>query len=148
MSIADQINSDIKSAMKAKDKDRLNALRAVKSALLLAGTEKGSGGDVSDEEALKILQKLVKQRKESAEMYQSQNREDLAKDELDQAAVIEAYLPQQLGEEEIRVHVKTAIEKTGASGPQDMGKVMGILMKDLAGKADGKVISKLVKEEL
>ncbi len=148
MSIAQQINEDIKSAMKAKEREKLESLRAVKAAILLAASEKGASIEVSDETVLKIVQKLVKQRKDSATLYREQNRADLAENEESQAAVIEAYLPQQMSEGDVRTHVKEAVTQTGASGPGDMGKVMGMLTKKLAGLTDGKTISKLVKEEL
>jgi uncharacterized protein YqeY len=148
MPIVDQINEDIKKAMKAKDKDSLDALRAVKSALLLAATEKGAGGEVSDDAALKVLQKLVKQRKESAEIYVSQKRNDLAEVELQQAAVIEGYLPAQLSAEELDVAVREIIQSLGASGPAEMGKVIGAANKSLAGRAEGKHIADAVKKLL
>lgn len=147
MSLSDQIQEDMKAAMKEKDKEKLAALRAVKSELLLASREKGDGKD-GEEAELKMLQKLVKQRKESADVYKEQGREDLAKDELVQAEIIEKYLPEQMGEEELKSELQKIIKETGASSPQDMGKVMGIAMKKLAGKADGKTISSTVKELL
>tara|TARA_R110001592_G_scaffold146107_1_gene370076 strand:- start:84 stop:572 length:489 start_codon:yes stop_codon:yes gene_type:complete len=147
MSLADQINGDIKQAMLAKDKDKLAALRAVKSEILLEAT-KGGGTDVSDEIALKIIQKLVKQRKDSSAIFIEQGREDLAKDELFQIEVLAVYLPAQMGEDEVRKVVQEVIAQVGAAGPQDMGKVMGPIMGKLNGKADGKLISTLVKEEL
>lgn len=140
--------TELKAAMRAKDANKLEALRAVKSAILLAQTS-GSGKDgLNDEEEIKLLQRLVKQRKESAEIYLEQGREDLAKPELDQAAVIEQFLPEQLSEEEIEAKVEEIISKTGASGMKDMGKVMGMASKELAGKADGKTISMIVKKKL
>jgi len=147
MSLTDQINNDLKTAMKAKDTVGLTALRAIKSQLLLAATEKGAGGS-SDEAAIKMLQKLVKQRKESAELYQTQGRNDLADPELAEAAIIEKYLPQQLSADELKPIIQAIIDKVGASGPQDMGKVMGAASKELGGKADGKTISTLVKQLL
>ncbi len=147
MSFTEKINADIKSAMLAKEKEKLAALRDIKSKLLLEATS-GAGGEVSDEVAMKICMKLHKQRMETYELYIKQGREDLAEEELFQAKVIEAYLPQMLSEEEVRVEVQSAIAQLGASGPQDMGKVMGVLSGKLAGKADGKMISALVKEEL
>lgn len=147
MALTDQINSDIKEAMKAREKEKLAALRAIKSALLLEASKDGSG-EVSEEAEMKILQKLHKQRKDAAALYKEQNRPDLLEDEVFQANVIEAYLPAQMGEEEIAEVVKSIIAKTGASSPADMGKVMGAAMGQLAGKADGKLISKLVKENL
>jgi len=148
MSLTDQINGDIKAAMLAREKDKLEALRAVKSALLLAGTEKGANGNVSDETGLKVLQKLVKQRKDAAVIYTEQNRDDLARPELFQAEVIGTYLPAQMGEDEVKAIIQQIIERTGASSPADMGKVMGPAMGQLQGKADGKLISGLVKELL
>ena len=147
MSFTETINSAIKTAMLAKDKERLAALRDIKSKLLLEATSGGSG-EVSEEAAMKICMKLHKQRIETYDLYIAQNREDLAADELFQAKVIEEYLPKMLSEEEVRVEVITAIAQTGAKGPQEMGKVMGILSGKLAGKADGKLIAALVKEEL
>lgn len=148
MSLVDQINGDIKKAMLAREKEKLEALRAVKSALLLAGTEKGADGTVSAEAELKVLQKLVKQRKDAATIYTEQNRDDLAQPEIFQAEVISAYLPEQMGEEEVKAIIQQIIERTGASSPTDMGKVMGPAMGQLQGKADGKMISSLVKELL
>lgn len=146
MSLTDQINQDIKAAMIAKEKDKLEALRAIKSALLLEAT-KGEG-EVTEEAEISILQRLLKQRRESAQVYKEQGREDLADPEEFQAGIIEAYMPEQMSEEEVRAEVKKAIEQTGASGPSDMGKVMGPVMGKLKGKADGKMISQIVKEEL
>lgn len=147
MSFTEQINAAIKSAMLAKEKERLAALRDIKSKLLLEATS-GSGGDVSDEAAMKICLKLHKQRMETYELYNQQGRSDLAEEELFQAKVIEEYLPKMLSEEEIKSEVEAAVVQVGASGPQDMGKVMGVLTSKLAGKADGKVIAALVKEVL
>ncbi len=148
MSLTDQINNDIKEAMKAKDKVRLTTLRAIKSQLLLAATEKDAGGADADEASIKMLQKLVKQRKESAALYAEQNRNDLAEPELAEAAIIEKYLPAQLSEEELKPIIQAVIDKVGATGPQDMGKVMGASTKELAGKADGKTISTVVRQLL
>jgi len=147
MSLTEQINNDIKQAMLAKEKEKLAALRAIKSALLLEGTKDGSG-EVSDEKGLEIIAKLVKQRKDASTIFKEQNREDLAADEDFQVEVLSAYLPEQMGEDEVRQVVKETIAQIGASGPQDMGKVMGPVMGKLKGKADGKLISSLVKEEL
>ncbi|HET8855147.1 MAG TPA: GatB/YqeY domain-containing protein [Salinimicrobium sp.] len=148
MNLQEKVMTELKAAMRAKDANKLEALRAVKSAILLAQTS-GSGKDgLNDEEEIKLLQRLVKQRKESAEIYLEQGREDLAKPELDQAAVIEQFLPEQLSEEEIEAKVEEIISKTGASGMKDMGKVMGMASKELAGKADGKTISMIVKKKL
>jgi hypothetical protein len=148
MSLTDQINSDLKEAMKAKDTIRLTALRSIKSQLLLAATEKGADAESSGEAGIKMLQKLVKQRKESAELYKSQGRDDLAAPELAEAAIIEKYLPAQLTEDELKPILQAIVEKVGASGPQDMGKVMGMASKELAGKADGKTISTIVRQLL
>ena len=146
MSFTEKINADIKTAMLAKDKERLAALRDIKSKLLLEATS--GSGDVTEEAAIKIVLKLHKQRMETYALYIAQNREDLAADELFQAKVIEEYMPKMLSEDEIKIEVAAAIETTGATSPQDMGKVMGVLTGKLAGKADGKVISQLVKEAL
>lgn len=148
MSLEKTINDDIKVAMLAKDKKSLEALRAVKAAILLAKTEKSGSGDIEDDIEMKILQRLVKQRKDSAALYQEQNRNDLAEDELFQLSVIEKYLPEQMSEEEIRKEVQNIISQTGASSMKDMGKVMGMASKSLAGKADNKVVSGIVKELL
>lgn len=148
MSLSTKIAEELKAAMRAKDKVKLEALRSIKSAILLAQTEKGGGTEMTEADELKILQRLQKQRKDSLEIYEQQNREDLAKDERDQLEVIESFMPKQLDEAELRNILTGIIEKTGASGPQDMGKVMGMASKELAGKADGKTISGIVKEEL
>lgn len=146
MSLTEQINSDIKDAMRAKDKDRLAALRDIKAKLL---NEAVAGkGEVDEAKENQIIIKLHKQRIESYTVYIEQGREDLAEDEMIQAKIIEEYMPKMMSEGEIRAKVIAAIAQTGASGPQDMGKVMGALSKALAGKADGKVIADLVKEEL
>ena len=147
MSFTEKINADIKTAMLAKDKEKLDVLRDIKSKLLLEATS-GTGGEISEETAMKICMKLHKQRMETYEIYTTQNREDLAADELFQAKVIEEYLPKMMSEAEVRAEVIAAIAITGASGPQEMGKVMGVLSGKLAGKADGKLIAALVKEEL
>ncbi len=148
MSLKQQIDNDIKAAMLAKKKDELMALRAVKSMILLAETEKSGTGELNVEVESKLLMKAAKQRKESADIFQKEGREDLAKTELLEFEVINRYLPKQLSESEILVEVKKIIEQVGAKGPQDMGKVMGTATKQLAGKADGKVISELVKKLL
>lgn len=148
MALQQQIDQDIKSAMLAKEEARLRGLRAIKAALLLARTEKGASESLTEESEIKVLQKLIKQRKESAEIYKTQNREDLYKVEIEEMEVIEAYLPKQLDREEIVVSVKDIIARTGASTIKDMGKVMGLANKELAGKADGKTISEVVKELL
>jgi len=147
MSVQDQISNDIKEAMKARNVDKLAALRAVKSAIMLEATKEGNA-TVSDEVSLSLITKLVKQRKDSAAIFTEQNRPDLAVDEINQLAYLEEYLPAQMGEEEVRSVVKEVIAQIGASSPADMGKCMGPLMRRLSGKADGSLISKLVKEEL
>lgn len=148
MSLQEKVMTEMKAAMRAKDSNKLEALRAVKSAILLAQTDTAGRDGLSQEEELKLLQKLVKQRKESAAIYKEQGRDDLAQPELDQAAVIENFLPEQMSEEEIEKEVDRIIEKTGASGMQDMGKVMGVASQELAGKADGKTISGIVRKKL
>ena len=148
MSLQENIDKDIKSAMLSKDAARLRGLRAIKAALLVAKSEKGATDVLTDETEIKVLQKLVKQRKESAEIYQQQNRDDLYQIELEEMQVIEAYLPKQMSREEVAVHVKDAIVRSGAVSMKDMGKVMGLVNNELAGKADGKAISELVKELL
>lgn len=146
MSLTAKINDDIKAAMKAREKDKLNALRDIKSKLLLEAT---SGGDeISEAEENKIIMKLYKQRIDTHKLYVEQGREDLAKDEKFQAEIIESYMPKMMSEAEIKEAVANAIENTGAEGPKDMGKVMGILSKELAGKADGKLIADIVKKSL
>ena len=145
MSLTDQINNDIKAAMLAKDASKLEALRAIKSALLLLKTSPEGQNEASE---LKALQKMVKQRKETAEVYIGQGRQELADVELAQAAVIENYLPKQMGEDELKAILQNIIATVGASSPADMGKVMGVATKELSGKADGSVISKMVKQLL
>lgn len=147
MSLENEIMTQIKAAMKSKDATALEALRAVKSAILLEKT-KQKGVELSEADELKILQKLVKQRKDSAEIYISQNRSDLAETELNQVKVIEVFLPKQMSYEEIEKNVLNIIGKLGATGMKDMGKVMGAASKQMAGKADGKTISSIVKEKL
>ncbi|MEE1000904.1 MAG: GatB/YqeY domain-containing protein [Bacteroidales bacterium] len=147
MTLEERINADIKAAMLAKERKKLDALRAVKSAILLLKTN-GSGEAISQEAEIACLQKLVKQRKESAELYKQQNRMDLYEDEAFQQAVIEAYLPEQMSEEEIRTELQKIISETGASSVKDMGKVMGAAQKAFAGRADNKVVSTIVKELL
>ncbi len=148
MNLFDQISEDIKKAMLAKDKVALDALRSVKKEFLEAKTAKGSDGELHDDQALKILQKMVKQRKESAEMFTNAGRPELAENELAQVRVIEQYLPKQMSEEELTAVLREIIAAVGATGPQDMGKVMGTATKQLAGKAEGKMISMKVKELL
>lgn len=143
-----QIQADMVSAMKAKDAVRLAALRGIKAAILLAKTSEGSNGEVTDSEIVKIIQKLVKQRKESAEIYTQQNRPELAENELAEASAMEVYLPKQLSEAEVEAELAKIIAETGASQPSDMGKVMGVATKKLAGQADGKLISTIVKRLL
>ena len=148
MSLKQQIDADIKKAMLSKNKEELEALRSIKSLILLAETEKGASADVSGDAEKKLLMKAAKQRKESAEIFEAQNRKDLAERELVQLEVINRYLPKQLSEEEIKSALRDVIQEVGATGPQDMGKVMGVATKKLAGRADGKVISELVKKLL
>lgn len=148
MNLFDQISEDIKKAMLARDKVRLEALRGVKKEFLEAKTAKGANGELSDETAVKIMVKMVKQRKESANIYQENNRQDLADNELAEAAVIEEYLPRQLTPDELEAELKAIIAETGASSAKEMGKVMGVATKRLAGRAEGKLISAKVKELL
>ena len=148
MSLQQIIDQDIKSAMLNKESARLRGLRAIKAALLLARTEKGASDNVSEDTELKVLQKLVKQRKESADIYQAQQRQDLYQIEYEELQVIEAYLPKQMDLNAITVHIKEVIASSGALNMKDMGKVMGLVTKDLAGKADGKTISEVVKQLL
>ena len=148
MNLFDQLSNDIKSAMLAKDKVRLEALRGIKKEFLEAKTAKGADGELTDDMAMKILAKMVKQRKESAQIYTEQNRPDLAEPELAEAAVIETYLPKQMNEEELTEALKAIIAQVGATTPQEMGKVMGVATKQLAGRADGRAISAKVKELL
>jgi len=148
MSLQNQVMEEIKAAMKAKDAITLESLRAIKSALLLTQTEKGAGGEMSDTDEIKLIQKLVKQRKDSAAIFKEQGREDLAEPELAQVAVIEKFLPAQLSVDEIEKVVVQIIESTDASGMKDMGKVMGLVSKQLAGQADGKTISGIVRAKL
>ncbi len=148
MSLTTQIDQDIKQAMLAREKEKLEALRGVKSAILLAKTEKGGSDEISAETEVKLLQKLVKQRKDSAAIYQQQNRKDLADKELFEVSIIEKYLPEQMSDEELTKVVKAAIDQTGAKTVAEMGKVMGIVSKQLAGKAEGKAIADKVKSLL
>jgi uncharacterized protein YqeY len=148
MSHCETISNDIKSAMLAKDRVKLEALRGVKKEFIEAKTAKGGSGELSDDAALKILAKMVKQRRESAAIYVGQNRPELAESELAEAAVIEAYMPKQLTDEELAAELQAIIAEVGAAGPQDMGKVMGVASKRLAGRADGRAISTKVKELL
>jgi uncharacterized protein YqeY len=148
MSLEIKINEDIKKAMIAKDSAKLNALRAVKSAILLAKTEKSGGENLTEETEIQLLQKLVKQRKDSYEIYMQQQREDLATEEKIQMDAISTYLPAQMNDEELENIIREIIQEVGASGPQDMGKVMGVATKKLSGKAEGKRISDTVKRLL
>lgn len=148
MSLEKQVMDQLKAAMLAKDEISLRSLRAIKAAILLAKTSEGAGDEIKPEDEMKLLQKLVKQRKDSAEIFHQQHREDLAKKEEDEIAVIEKFLPKQLDQEELKGILKTIIAETGAKAPSDMGKVMGVATKQLAGRAEGKTISALVKELL
>lgn len=148
MSLEQKIMTELKTAMLAKDEKALRSLRAVKAAILLAKTSEGAGGGLKEEDEVKILQKLVKQRKDSLEIFQQQNRADLAKKEEEEIGVIEKFLPKQLSADELKTIIAKIIADTGASSPADMGKVMGAATKQLAGKADGKAISAIVKELL
>lgn len=148
MSLQAKITEALKEAMKAKNTLALESLRAIKSAILLANTEAGAGGELSEEDEIKLLQKLVKQRKESAVLYEQQGRKDLSDTELAQAEVISQFLPKQLSEAEIHEVITQIVAQTGASGMKDMGKVMGEATKQLSGKADGKLISEIVKRIL
>ena len=148
MELEKRIQTDMVSAMKAKETVRLASLRAIKAAILLAKTAEGGNGEVTDPEVVKIIQKLVKQRKESAQQYNDAGRPELAENELAEAAVMEVYLPKQLSEAELEAELTKIIAEVGASTPQEMGKVMGVASKRLAGRADGKAISAKVKELL
>ncbi|BAV09878.1 hypothetical protein SAMN05421788_1011311 [Filimonas lacunae] len=148
MSLEQKIMADLKEAMKAKDEATLRGLRAIKAAIILAKTETGAGGEVNEEGEVKLLQKLVKQRRDSVDIFQQQNRTDLAEKELQEIAVIEKFLPAQLSEADLKAAIAAIIAETGASSPADMGKVMGVATKQLAGKTDGKAISAAVKELL
>lgn len=145
MNLFDQVSEDIKKAMLAREKVRLEALRGAKKEFLEAKTAKGANGELSDDAATKILVKMVKQRKESARIYTENNRPELAQNELDEAAVLEEYLPKQLSTEELEKEISAIIAETGATGPKKMGKVMGVASKRLAGRAEGRVISETVK---
>ncbi len=147
MSLTDEINNDIKTAMKAKDKPSLEALRAIKAALLLAATDKGAG-ESSEAAEFKMLQKMVKQRKDAAQIFKDQGRDDLAEPELAQVAIIEKYLPAQLTEEEVQAIVNEVVAQTGASSMADMGKVMGMVNQKVSGQAEGKLVASLVKKAL
>jgi uncharacterized protein YqeY len=148
MNLEQNIMAALKTAMLAKDEKTIRSLRAIKAAIILAKTSEGAGGDLKEEDEIKLLQKLVKQRKDSLEIYQQQNRADLAQKEQEEIDVIEKFLPRQLSEEELKAALTAIVAEAGATGPQDMGKVMGLATKKLAGKADGKAISTLVKQLL
>lgn len=148
MSLKDQINADIKAAMLAREKEKLTALRSIKSMILLAETEKGATEEISEDTEMKLLMKAAKQRKDSVDLFREQGRDDLADKEQGELDVINQYLPQQLSENELKVELQKVIAQVGASGPQDMGKVMGMASKALAGKSDGKTISAMVKNLL
>lgn len=148
MSLEQQIMTELKTAMLAKDEKTVRSLRAVKAAIILAKTAEGAGGEINEEGEMKILQKLVKQRKDSLEIFEQQNRADLAQKEKEEIEVIEKFLPKQMGGDELKAAVAAIIAATGATSPADMGKVMGAATKQLAGKADGKAINAIVKELL
>lgn len=148
MSLELEVMTRLKAAMLAKDEAALRSLRAIKAAILLAKTAEGAGGELTEDAAMKLLQKMVKQRKDSLEIFTQQARPELAKKEQEEIAVIEQFLPKQIGEEELRSILKEIIARTGASSPGEIGKVMGVASKELAGKADGKMIASLVKELL
>jgi uncharacterized protein YqeY len=148
MNLEQQITGELKTAMLAKDEKTVRSLRAIKAAIMIAKTSEGAGGDISADAEIKLLQKLVKQRKDSLEIYQQQNRPDLAQKEEEEIAVIEKFLPKQMDDAELKDVISAIITSTGASSPADMGKVMGVASKQLAGKAEGKKISAIVKELL
>lgn len=148
MGLQERVMEEMKAAMRAKDSLKLEALRAIKSAILIAQTETSSKEELSEEEEMKLLQRLVKQRRDSAAIYREQGREDLAEPEVEQAVIISMFLPDQMTEEEIEAKVDEIISRTGAEGMKDMGKVMGIASSEMTGKADGKTISMMVKKKL
>ncbi len=148
MNLEQKIMGELKTAMLAKDEKTVRSLRAIKAAIILAKTSEGAGGEISEDTEVKILQKLVKSRKDSLEIFQQQHREDLAVKEQEEITVIEKFLPKQMDESELSAIISAIIAQTGASSPADMGKVMGVASKQLAGKADGKTISSLVKQLL
>ena len=148
MSLEQKIMGDLKTAMLAKDEKALRSLRAIKAAILLAKTSEGAGGELKEDDEIKLLQKLVKQRKDSLEIFQQQNRTDLAQKEKEEIEIIEKFLPKQLSADEIKAELSVIINEVGATSPADIGKVMGVATKKLSGKADGKTISALVKELL
>ena len=148
MSLEEKVMADLKKAMLAKDEKSLRSLRAIKAAIILAKTAEGAGGDIKEEDEVRLLQKLIKQRKDSLEIYKSQQRADLADKEQEEITIIEKFLPQQMSTEELKSALQKVIAETGAKSPADMGKVMGAATKQLAGKADGKSISTMVKQLL
>ncbi len=148
MSLKQRIDEDIKQAMRDKSQDTLRALRAIKSLILLEETKEGANGQISTDDELKLLTKAAKQRRDSAAIYEQQNRPDLLEKEIAEIAVIEKYLPKQLTEAEVKTHLQAIIDRVGAKSAADMGKVMGVAMKELAGQADGKVVQTLVKSLL
>jgi len=148
MGLEQKIMAELKTAMLAKDEKTVRSLRAVKAAIILAKTAEGSGGELKEDDEIKLLQKLVKQRKDSLEIFQQQNRSDLAQKEQEEIQVIEKFLPQQLSADELKEELTKIIAETGASSPADMGKVMGVASKHFAGKADNKIVSQLVKQLL
>ena len=148
MALEEKIMTDLKAAMLAKDEKSLRSLRAIKAAIINARTAEGAGGVLKEEDEIKLLQKLVKQRKDSLEIYEKQSRDDLAQKEREEIEVIERFLPKQMSQDELRVVIEAIINETGAASPADMGKVMGIANKQLAGKADGKTIAAMVKDLL
>jgi uncharacterized protein len=148
MNLEEKVMAQMKDAMKSKDEKTLRSLRAIKAAILLAKTAEGGTGQLAEADEVKMLQKLVKQRKDSLEIYQNQDRKDLAQKEIEEITVIEQFLPKQLSADELKTIIADIIKQTGASSPADMGKVMGAANKQLAGKADGKTISVVVKELL
>ena len=148
MNLEQKIMAELKTAMLAKDEKTTRSLRAIKAAIILAKTAEGAGGELKEDDEIKMLQKLVKQRKDSLEIYQQQNRSDLAQKEQEEIEVIEKFLPKQLSAEELKAEISKIMQQVGASSPADMGKVMGVATKQLGGKADGKTISTVVKELL
>ena len=148
MNLEQQIMAEMKEAMKSKNEAALRGLRAIKAEIIKAKTEPGAGGEINAEKEISMLQKMMKQRKDSLDIYQQQNRTDLAQKEQEEMAIIEKFLPKQMSEDELRTELKQIITETGASSPADMGKVMGVATKKFAGKADGKTISAMVKELL
>jgi uncharacterized protein YqeY len=148
MSLEQKVMDELKNAMRAKDDAALRTLRAIKAAIIIEKTAEGASGEISEATEMRMLNKLAKQRRDSLDIYEKQNREDLASKEREELAIIEKFLPKQLSEDEVRAEVKSIIEQVGAKSPADMGKVMGVASKQLAGKADGKAISEAVKQLL